>query len=192
MARRITPGSLKRYSYAQRGFGYLAVLFIVLLLAVALGSTYERMDTLVKREKEQEWLFTGKQYQQAIASYYNKSPNGLKELPSSLDELLQDKRFVANTRHLRKRFADPITGGDWALIVGENQKIKGVYSTSNASILQTAQLVGKDISNTEATPTYADIKFEFKVVEQAPASESDEENAGTSTDQSTTDTNTSE
>lgn len=171
MAHFITLGRPKRQ--AQRGFGYLAVLLIVLLLAVAMGATYERVDTLMQREKEQEWLFAGKQYQQAIASYYNKSPNGFKELPSSIDDLLQDKRFVANTRHLRKPFADPITGGDWALIRDENQKIKGVYSQSAAPVLQISQLLDVEIDNLTETSTYANIKYEFKATEKAPASDAD-------------------
>jgi hypothetical protein len=156
------------YSQQQRGFGYLAVLLIVLMLAVALGTTFERIDTVMKREREQEWFFAGKQYQQAIASYYNKSPNGIKELPTSVDDLLLDRRFVSAVRHLRKRFADPITGGDWTLVIDENQKIKGVYSESDLPILQTAQFTMGAAENSEQAPTYADIKFEFTPVAKEP------------------------
>lgn len=172
MAHPIILGSASRQQ--QRGFGYLAVLLIVLMLAVALGTTYERMDTVMKREKEQEWLFAGQQYRQAIASYYQKSPNGLKELPTSLDDLLLDRRFITTTRHLRKRFADPITGGDWALIVDDNQKIKGVYSRSNAPVLQIAQLVNVDIDNLVQAATYTDIKFESKATQKPAANEAED------------------
>lgn len=168
MARFITLGSHK-----QGGFGYLAVLLIMLLLAVAMGATYERLDTLMQREKEQEWLFAGKQYRQAITSYYNQSPNGLKELPSSIDDLLKDSRFVQTTRHLRKPFADPITGGDWALIRDENQKIKGVYSQSDGAVLQISQLLELETDNSIETLIYANIKFELKAAEKAPASEAE-------------------
>lgn len=171
MARFITLGSASRQQ--QRGFGYLTVLLIVLMLGAALGTTYERIDTVMKREKEQEWLFVGQQYKQAISSYYNESPNGLKELPSSIDDLLQDKRFVANTRHLRKHFADPITGGDWVLIHDENQKITGVYSKSDATVLQIAQLRHVEIDRLAETSTYANIKFEFKTSDKAPASDAE-------------------
>lgn len=172
MAHLIILGSTGRHK--QRGFGYLAVLIIVLLLAIALGITYEQIDTIVKREKEQEWLFAGKQYQQAIASYYNKSPNGLKELPSSLDELLLDKRFVSKTRHLRKRFLDPLTGDDWAIITNDNQQISGVYSRSDASVLQTAKLSIGNINNSEQAQIYSDVKFEFVVAQTPPASDSEQ------------------
>jgi hypothetical protein len=169
MARPITLGSASRQR--QGGFGYLAVLLIVLMLAVALGTTYERMDTVMKREREQEWFFAGKQYQQAIASYYNKSPNNIKELPTSVDELLLDRRFVSPTRHLRKRFADPITGGDWTLVVDENQKIKGVYSESELPILQTAQFMLAATDSSEPELVYNDIKFEFLPAQQTPEPE---------------------
>lgn len=172
MARPTILGSAGRQQ--QRGFGYLAVLLIVLMLAVALGTAYERMDTVIKREKEQEWLFAGQQYRQAIASYYQKSPNGFKELPTSLDDLLLDRRFVTTTRHLRKRFADPMTGGDWALILDDNQKIKGVYSKSNAPVLQIAQLLNVDIDNLVQTATYTDIKFESKATQKPAASEAED------------------
>jgi type II secretory pathway pseudopilin PulG len=183
MARFITLGRQQ-----QRGFGYLAVLLIVLMLALALGTAFERMDTVIKREKEQEWLFAGQQYKQAIASYYNQSPNGLKELPTSIDELLLDRRFVATTRHLRKAFADPITGGDWAIIRDENQKIKGVYSKSNAPVLQIAQLWQVEIDSLVESSTYADIKFEFKAADKTPASDAD---TATSPDSTSTLTDTS-
>lgn len=166
MARPITLGSQQ-----QGGFGYLAVLLIVLVLAVAMGATYERIDTVMQREKEQEWLFAGKQYRQAITSYYNKSPSGFKELPNSIDDLLQDKRFVATTRHLRKPFADPLTGGDWVLERDENQKIIGVYSQSTATVLQISQLLDVEVDNLIEAATYADIKFLFKAKEKAPASD---------------------
>ncbi len=196
MARYITLGKPMRFMYAQRGFGYLAVLLIVLMLAVAMGATYERLDTLMQREKEQEWLFAGKQYRQAISSYYNKSPNGFKELPSSIDDLLQDKRFVATTRHLRKPFADPLTGGDWTLIRDENQKIKGVYSQSDGAVLQISQLLDVEIDNLIETATYANIKFEFKATEKAPASDAlgaaDLETPSPLTNSSATDANASE
>jgi type II secretory pathway pseudopilin PulG len=193
MARFITLGKASRALYAQRGFGYLAVLLIVLMLAVALGTTYERLDTIIKREKEQEWLFAGQQYKQAISSYYNQSPNGLKELPSSINDLLKDRRFVTTTRHLRKPFADAITGGDWMLIIDENHKIKGVYSSSNAEVLQIAQLLHVEIDNLVENPTYANIKFEFNATEKPPTSESDAatgmDGSGTLTEQTTLDEN---
>lgn len=176
MARSIIAGNLKfDRPKLHSGFGYLAVLFIVMLLAIAMGATYEQIDTLVKREKEQELLFAGKQYQQALASYYHQSPGGLKELPASLDDLLLDKRFISTKRHLRKRFLDPITGGDWGLIKNENDQIKGVYSTSNAQVLQTARLLNNNTSDTGLVQKYSDIKFEFIPSEQQGNIDADQE-----------------
>lgn len=177
MARSTILGNLKfGRPKLHSGFGYLAVLFIVMLLAIVMGTTYEQIDTLVKREKEQELFFAGKQYQQALASYYHQSPGGLKELPTSLDDLLLDKRFISTKRHLRKRFLDPITGGDWGLIKNENDQIKGVYSTSNAQVLQTARLLNNNaFDDTGLVQKYSDIKFEFIPSEQQRNTDTDQE-----------------
>lgn len=146
------------------------------MLAIAVGATYEQMGTIIKREKEQELMFAGKQYQQALASYYHQSPEGLKELPTSLDDLLLDKRFVATKRHLRKRFIDPITGGDWGLMMNENNQIKGVYSTSNAQVLQTAKLLNSDTPDAGQVQIYSDMKFEFIPSEKPQRTDADQEN----------------
>ena len=150
----------------QRGFGYLAVLFIAIMLGIMAGTTYEQLETVMRRDKEREWLFVGKQYQQAIASYYHQSPNGLKELPNSLDDLVSDGRFLRPMHHLRKRYIDPVTGADWLLLKNEQGRISGVVSSSNAPILQSAlvESMAESTATTEgkaAVMTYAEIKYEF-------------------------------
>ena len=150
----------------QRGFGYLAVLFIAFILAIMAGTTYEQLETVMRRDKEQEWLFVGKQYQQAIASYYNNSPNGLKELPNSLDDLISDRRFLRPMHHLRKRYIDPVTGADWLPLKNEQGRISGVVSSSNTPVLQSAlvESMAESTPTTEgraAIITYAEIKYEF-------------------------------
>ena len=154
------------FSSRQRGFGYLAVLFIAFILAIMAGTTYEQLETVMRRDKEQEWLFVGKQYQQAIASYYNNSPNGLKELPNSLDDLISDRRFLRPMHHLRKRYIDPVTGADWLPLKNEQGRISGVVSSSNTPVLQSAlvESMAESTPTTEgraAIITYAEIKYEF-------------------------------
>jgi type II secretory pathway pseudopilin PulG len=60
-----------------------------------------------RREREAELVFRGEQYKRAIALFQRVSGPG--RLPPSLDVLV-DGRF------LRKKYVDPITGGDFLLI----------------------------------------------------------------------------
>ena len=145
----------------QSGFGYLVVLFIAVMLGIASMVTYEQMDTLTKREKEQQWLFAGMQYRQAIASYYRQSPEGMSQLPEKLDELLKDPRFVSTRRHLRKLYPDPLTGQPWQTVLDETGRIVGVVSSSDMPVLQLAN-VEAQVARPEqdkAGTTYADFRF---------------------------------
>ena len=146
---------------AQQGLAYLVVLFIAVALGLASTITYENYSTLAKREREAQWLFVGQQYQQAIASYYHQSPNGLKSLPTKLDDLVKDSRFVSVKRHLRQLYIDPITQASWQLLLNDNQQIIGVVSASKEPILQSAK-IAQMLPNAENVATYAELKFVFE------------------------------
>ncbi len=147
----------------QSGFAYLAVLFLVVAISISMGIVAQNEDTLLKREKEQDWLFMGKQYQSAIASYYNHSPDGIKKLPSQVEDLLQDKRFIAPVRHLRKIYSDPLNNQQaWVLILNQENQITGVYSQSQASILSTKIIAEYSDGLAEKVSNYAEVKFVFK------------------------------
>ncbi|MDP1658306.1 MAG: hypothetical protein Q8L73_03015 [Methylotenera sp.] len=147
----------------QRGFAYLAVLFLVAAISVSMAVVAQNEDTLVKREKEQDWLFIGKQYQRAIASYYHQSPDGIKTLPTKIDALILDKRFIAPMRHLRKVYGDPLNNQqDWGLIKNQEDQITGVYSQSQEPILST-RIISEYLENLgDQAENYANIKFVFK------------------------------
>ncbi len=154
MARPITHGS-------QHGFSYLVVLLIAVVLGITSMATFEHFDTLAKREREQQWLFAGQQYQHAINSYYQQSPDGIKQLPAALSDLLKDPRFASTKRHLRKIYPDPITGQPWRLILNEDNRIMGVVSSSDATVLQRAKIEAQiaNLTQNEADATYADFQF---------------------------------
>lgn len=145
----------------SHGFAYLAVLFLVAALSISMGVVAPHQHTVQAREKELDWLFVGGQYKRAIASYYQQSPNGLNELPATVDDLILDKRFIAPVRHLRQAYADPLTGEDWMLVRHEDGKLSGVYSRSQQSILIISQVQMLDV-DTAAIQTHADVVFEFK------------------------------
>jgi hypothetical protein len=148
--------------YRQAGLAYLAVLFLVAAIAVSMAVVAQNEDTKLQREKEQDWLYVGKQYERAIASYYQLSPNGLNELPNSVDDLLLDKRFVAPIRHLRKAYLDPLTNLHWVQLFNDENQLVGVVSTLHKSILSYNIIKTFQINQIDTISKYSDAKFEFK------------------------------
>lgn len=115
---------------AEAGFTYLGVLLLIAVSGMALGAAGQLWSSQVLREREQELLWVGSQYAQALRSYYRASP-GLAQYPQALDELLEDSRFPNLKRHIRRLYPDPITGSDdWGLVRSIDGRITGVYSRS--------------------------------------------------------------
>lgn len=121
-----------------RGFGYLMVLFALAAIGIGLAVAGEVWRTAGQREREAQLLFVGHQFRLALASYRDSSPPGVPIAPTTLDDLLDDKRFPVPRRHLRKLWKDPMTGGaDWGLVkVGD--RIVGVHTTDEREPLRTA------------------------------------------------------
>ncbi|MES2501711.1 MAG: hypothetical protein V4545_03820 [Pseudomonadota bacterium] len=151
-----------KIQFRQTGLAYLAVLFLVAAIAVSMAVVSQNEDTKLKREKEQDWLYVGKQYERAIASYYQLSPNGLNELPNKVDDLLLDKRFVAPVHHLRKAYLDPLTNQHWVQLFNEENQLIGVVSTLQKSILSYNIIKTFQINQIDTIYNYSDVKFEFK------------------------------
>jgi type II secretory pathway pseudopilin PulG len=170
------------FRFAQDGFTYLSVLFLVLMLLLSLGVASEHIYTVSKREREAELQFVGEQYRSAIASYYYKSPSGIRQLPQTLESLTSDKRSINTYRHLRKLYADPMTGnGEWGLVKTPQGEIVGIYSLSNEVILTTinkkniAESINLAEGSGSSTPAvYSDWKFVFKPENKEQFIESDQ------------------
>jgi type II secretory pathway pseudopilin PulG len=87
--------------------------------------------TAQKRAKEQELMFIGNQFRQALATYKKRTPARQKTSPMTLEELLKDPRYPTTERYLRKIYLDPMTGNtDWGLAKNPDGSIVGVYSLS--------------------------------------------------------------
>src|SRR6187549_538427 len=104
-------------SRCEAGFTYIGILIAMALFGVALAATGEVWRTAAQREREQELLFVGNQYRQAFMNYYAGTPAGKPRFPRTLENLVEDNRFPVTRRHLRRVYADPMTGKpDWVLL----------------------------------------------------------------------------
>lgn len=120
-----------RSSEAQEGFTYLAVMLFIALTGLGLATVAESWSHNRQREKETELLWVGNQFIQAIGLYYERSPGTAKQFPQSLEDLLEDRRFLTKQRYLRRIYVDPMTGkADWELIQAPGGGIMGVRSRS--------------------------------------------------------------
>lgn len=149
----------------QIGMAYLAVLFLIAVISVSLAVVSQHDATMQLREKERDWIFVGQQYQQAIKSYYENSPDGIKKPPTKVEDLLLDRRSLKPVRHLRKLYPDPLTGGEWEIIRDEGDFIIGVYSASQIEIL--SKNLVKDFVSDQALNVHADVKFTAKIGENS-------------------------
>ena len=125
-------GQLSR-SGRQGGFAFLFTLLLVALLGLGLVVASDLDSTLARRERELALLQIGHEFRQALARYASGRPGVAGgAYPLRLDDLLLDPRGLKPVRHLRRLYADPITGqADWGLIRAGG-RIVGVYSLSVA------------------------------------------------------------
>jgi hypothetical protein len=104
-----------------------------------------------QRDAEAELLWVGRQYRQAIESYYNGTPMGVKQLPMKLEDLTEDKRFPNPRRHLRKIYPDPMNPSAPLKVVKRGAFIVGVYSESPAEPFRKAGFETGEEAFAEAT-----------------------------------------
>lgn len=164
MAHPTTLGNHAKLHGRQTGFTYLLVLGFVFVLLLSLTIASENIATAIQREREAELLFVGQQYRNAISSYYQKSPNGIKQFPLNLEDLLEDKRSLTTQHHLRQLYRDPITETeDWGLVRDGQGLISGVYSLSQAAPMMSQEdsRFTLDPSAGGEAKTYSNWRFVF-------------------------------
>lgn len=124
-----TTGRTSRPS-RERGFTYLWVLVAVAIAGLELQAVSELWVTTATRQKTEELEWVGQQFTRAIGSYYQATPGVAKAYPSSLSELIDDRRYLTARRHLRAVYVNPFTGkADWELIVEADGRLHGVSVT---------------------------------------------------------------
>jgi type II secretory pathway pseudopilin PulG len=127
---RASRGATARHGFAA-GFTYMGLLIFIALIGIGLAFTGQLWHAAAQREKEAELLFIGDEFRTAIVAYYETPPDGIKKYPTSLDQLVEDKRHLVPRRHLRRIYRDPMSGmADWGLVRAPDGSITGVYSHS--------------------------------------------------------------
>jgi len=142
-----------------KGFTYIGVLAILAVMMIAMGAVAQIWHTQMQREKEQELLFIGNQFRNAIGQFYQKSGGGF---PTSLEALLgADGDNKLNKRYLRKIYRDPFTGEDtWGLVLAANGGIAGVHSLSDMETFKRAEFSEKNRS-LDGKMKYSEWEFVF-------------------------------
>jgi type II secretory pathway pseudopilin PulG len=97
----------------ERGFALVLLFLLAAVIAISLYYEIPRVAMESQRQKEQLLIDRGEQYKRAIQLYYNKT----KRYPAEIKDL----ESFQNTRFLRHRYIDPMTGKDeWRLIHVQN------------------------------------------------------------------------
>ena len=127
MVVRLPSGSGNRAR--QRGFSYLFLLIIVAVLGIAAANAVSLGVNASRRDAEFELLTIGAEFENALRSYRSAGLAGARVGPRELEGLLLDGRVSARRRHLRKLYADPLTGRqEWGVQRHPDGSIVGVYS----------------------------------------------------------------
>ncbi len=144
---------------AERGYAFVAALIVLVGLALTAQITMIPTKSALVRNDEAELLFRGQAYIAAIDSYRSaiKDDPGL---PESLEMLVDDRRS-GRRRHIRRLYDDPMAGGGWMVLRGEDGGVRGLASTAPGTPRRTA-FFPEGLSHFASASSYADWKFEVK------------------------------
>lgn len=152
---------------AGRGFAYLVVLGLVAATAGATTWLVPVWQTAAQRERERELLAIGGEFRNAIGSYV--AAGIQRSYPRRLEDLLLDPRQPGIRRHLRRIYADPMTGSPrWGLVRAPDGGIAGVYSLSEARPFKQQGFEPADSAFAGAR-RYADWQFVHRDAAPVPA-----------------------
>lgn len=110
----------------QNGFTYVLALVIIMIMGIMLGAVGQSWKTIMQRDREEELLFRGTQYKDAITRWYKIRKTPLRDL----NNLVLDPTSLTKVRYLRRLYTDPMTNKEWTVISDANKGISGVASTS--------------------------------------------------------------
>ena len=132
MGRMGRMGRARRWRWAGRnGYAFLFTLLLVALLSVSLLLAGEVYSTLARRERERALLQVGQEFRLALQRYQvGRGGVAGGQYPAQLQDLVLDPRYPGTVRHLRRIYADPITGTtEWGLVL-QRGRLVGLHSLS--------------------------------------------------------------
>lgn len=150
----------------NKGFTYVGLLLFIAITGIVLSVAGMCWQYQVRAEKEKQLLFVGAEFRNAIDSYYASTPDVSKVYPTSLNDLLLDKRLPTIKRHLRKIYPDPMTGKtDWRFVTQQG-RIVGIYSQSKLTPFKKR---GFDLADAgfSGSKSYHDWVFKFSDEEKS-------------------------
>jgi type II secretory pathway pseudopilin PulG len=92
----------------ERGYALLAMLLFVSLLVVTLAAVAPSIARQIRRDQETELIHREMQYRRAIRQFTKKTGR----FPMKIEDL----ENTNGVRYLRKRYKDPVTGGEFRLL----------------------------------------------------------------------------
>jgi type II secretory pathway pseudopilin PulG len=124
----------------QRGFIYMALVVFFGVFAIFAGSAMIAGGMLQRRTGEEQLLYVGTEFRNALQSYCATSLQLQPDkppYPARLEDLLEDTRVTPPKRHLRQIYRDPLTGqANWATVAAPGGGIMGVHSLSPAKAVK--------------------------------------------------------
>ncbi len=124
--------SKRKCRHGESGYSLLMVVFLVATTLVLSAAAVPNLLTEGRREREDEMVWRGEQYERAIGMYFQK----FGRYPTKIDDLVKQTNGV---RFLRQAYTDPMNkeDGSWRFIyVGPNGQLIG--SVHSQSLLQSA------------------------------------------------------
>src|SRR5438874_10000175 len=93
----------------DRGYTMVAIVIFIAILTIVIATVGPSISTIMKRDREEELLFRGKQYARSIVLFqrrFGRYPTSLKEMAAS------------RPHTLRKLWKDPMCNcDDWKLLI---------------------------------------------------------------------------
>lgn len=121
--------SMKLSTQNQFGFTYLGLVILIAIIGLTAVASIQVGSIVQRRAAEEELLEIGNEFRAALISYAAATPQGATTLPSTVEDLLRDHRYLGTRRHLRKLYIDPLTGkDDWGVIIGANTTGSGIVA----------------------------------------------------------------
>src|SRR5438552_6913091 len=114
----------------QQGYAMVALIVAMSIMGIMMTVAMPTWRQMAQREKEAELVFRGQQYARAIGLFQKKSGPGV--LPPSIDSLVEG-------HFLRRKYKDPITGGDFYVLQAGAATAPGSSTANPRQSAQTAQ-----------------------------------------------------